>query len=408
MKKIKFGLFKKILIVYAICGLLPLVLVSTVIINLVMDNYRNALDDGYSKSIEYAANILELELSRYNEISKTQYYYYSNMKTTSKYSIKNIILGGLSEDTQKIAMEAFLSSVVLSNTNITSAYFLTGEEKIFEYATGSITKPSIKKDEIIPASLFNKEYKNLFIFPPRKNNYFSGKNDTVITFGRNYFDVNVAAGKNVYLGTLLFDVNVDAIENIFIDIDGYEDGKIYLLHKSDLMYTNSKNKTFKEFEESDYIIEEKVDAWTLYLVLNYEEMYSYVTNLQKMIYIVVIISLVILIFISYVLTKRLINPINNMTKKMELIENGDFNFTIPVETNDEIGLLANRFNKMSDELNNYINKVYLADLKQKDAELTAIRAQIYPHFLYNTLEIIRMSAIEYNCKEVGEMIEALS
>ncbi len=51
----------------------------------------------------------------------------------------------------------------------------------------------------------------------------------------------------------------------------------------------------------------------------------------------------------------------------------------------------------------------MAQIKQNEAELTALKSQIYPHFLYNTLEIIRMTALEEEGREkVPEMIEALS
>lgn len=50
----------------------------------------------------------------------------------------------------------------------------------------------------------------------------------------------------------------------------------------------------------------------------------------------------------------------------------------------------------------------MAQIRQTEAELTALRSQIYPHFLYNTLEIIRMTAMENEDRKVSEMIEALS
>lgn len=70
--------------------------------------------------------------------------------------------------------------------------------------------------------------------------------------------------------------------------------------------------------------------------------------------------------------------------------------------------MAERFNQMSAALKNYINQSYVAQIKQNEAELTALKSQIYPHFLYNTLEIIRMSALENGDMPVSRMIEALS
>ena len=98
-----------------------------------------------------------------------------------------------------------------------------------------------------------------------------------------------------------------------------------------------------------------------------------------------------------------------MMGQMSLIETGNFDIEIPIRSKDEIGVLSKRFNQMSSALKTYINQSYVAQIKQNEAELTALKSQIYPHFLYNTLEIIRMTALEEEGrKKVPEMIEALS
>ena len=48
---------------------------------------------------------------------------------------------------------------------------------------------------------------------------------------------------------------------------------------------------------------------------------------------------------------------------------------------------------MLDELNQYIDQVYKAEIKQKHTEIATLEARVNPHFLYNTLEVIRMRAI---------------
>ena len=98
-----------------------------------------------------------------------------------------------------------------------------------------------------------------------------------------------------------------------------------------------------------------------------------------------------------------------LVNQMKKVGKGNFDIEIPVQSSDEIGTLAESFNEMSRELKKYIDQSYLAQIRQNEAELTALKSQIYPHFLYNTLEIIRMTALEDEEKsKVPEMIEALS
>ena len=58
-----------------------------------------------------------------------------------------------------------------------------------------------------------------------------------------------------------------------------------------------------------------------------------------------------------------------------------------------IGFLANGLNSMTKKLQMHIRKVYVAEIKQREAEIEALKMQIQPHYLYNTLDVIRMTAI---------------
>ncbi|MFD1175544.1 sensor histidine kinase [Paenibacillus puldeungensis] len=90
------------------------------------------------------------------------------------------------------------------------------------------------------------------------------------------------------------------------------------------------------------------------------------------------------------------------------VRNGDFKARIADVRDDELGLISKSFNDMLDELNLYIDRVYKAEIKQKKTELAALEARVNPHFLYNTLEVIRMRAISQGAADVGEMIYSLS
>lgn len=58
--------------------------------------------------------------------------------------------------------------------------------------------------------------------------------------------------------------------------------------------------------------------------------------------------------------------------------------------------------------NMHIQKSYLAEIEQKNAEMAALQSQINPHFLYNTLEAIRMKAICNGDQEVGKMLYSMA
>lgn len=101
--------------------------------------------------------------------------------------------------------------------------------------------------------------------------------------------------------------------------------------------------------------------------------------------------------------------LGNILDAMDRAMNGDLN--IKLETtgrSDELDIVSDYFNQMCSSLDNYIQQSYILALEQKNAELKALQNQINPHFLYNTLEAIRMQAVCNGDREVGDMLYNLA
>lgn len=114
------------------------------------------------------------------------------------------------------------------------------------------------------------------------------------------------------------------------------------------------------------------------------------------------------IFVRYYLQRlsgRLNRILDGMTKVME----GNLDVRLPADKNgDELDVISRYFNEMCVNLDEHIKKRYLAEIEQKNAEMSALQSQINPHFLYNTLEAIRMKAICNGDREVGKMLYSLA
>ncbi len=91
-----------------------------------------------------------------------------------------------------------------------------------------------------------------------------------------------------------------------------------------------------------------------------------------------------------------------------LIHEGDFGIRVNYTSEDEIGILADNFNYMSEKIEHLLSRMVEENAKKKDAEYKALQAQINPHFLYNTLNSIRWMAIIQNADNIKKMVEALA
>lgn len=113
-------------------------------------------------------------------------------------------------------------------------------------------------------------------------------------------------------------------------------------------------------------------------------------------------------FIASILSRSITLRIRSLGDTMESVLNGRPQKMDSSEVLDEIGDLINTYNYMSDEMNTLIDAQAKAADDLRIAEFNALQAQINPHFLYNTMDMINWLSQSGQNKEVTEAVQSLS
>lgn len=110
---------------------------------------------------------------------------------------------------------------------------------------------------------------------------------------------------------------------------------------------------------------------------------------------------------SCLLAHSVTRPLTLLAKTMERFGKGDLSVYAPVQYRDETGMLAEKFNKMAEQIRLLVDQVYKEQKEKRKSELAALQAQINPHFLYNTLNSVSSLIKMNHAEEAFTMIHAI-
>ena len=121
-----------------------------------------------------------------------------------------------------------------------------------------------------------------------------------------------------------------------------------------------------------------------------------------------IIAVLASVVCSVVYSKAISRPIRDLSEEMKTITLNEYSGSTLESREDEIGILQDSFNHMITRNKELIAQQYQAKLEKRNAQLRALQAQINPHFMYNTLQVIGGMALEKDAPEVYSVTLALS
>ena len=233
--------------------------------------------------------------------------------------------------------------------------------------------------------------------------------------------------KEEELGICSISVSAKYFQDIMKNANITSEGLVYLMSENGRMITNSKSSILqkmqkkgillnygaelfmekrKEGQKEYYITRQNVDgaSWQMILIIpenEYEDQYRFLW-LSAALMLGSMIAVIVLM--SYLLSGYYVGRLKKLNVEMTGLESGNLNANLPITTEeDEIEEIYHNFNGMLQEVQRLMQEHYQLGKEVKMAEVRALQAQINPHFLYNTLDLINWISMDYGAEEIGTL-----
>ncbi|MRN56727.1 sensor histidine kinase [Paenibacillus monticola] len=157
-------------------------------------------------------------------------------------------------------------------------------------------------------------------------------------------------------------------------------------------------------------------SWTIVSAVPLSEMASGLRVAKRTTVVIMAVILLLVLLLVPALAKRFVAPIGRLMTAVNRMEHGDLSVRTEFHPGpDEIQVLSMKFNRMTDRLQTLIDEVMdltkkemRLQIRQNEAAIQALQNQINPHFLYNTLDIIKSIAYFEGNQRVVDMTHSLA
>ncbi len=263
------------------------------------------------------------------------------------------------------------------------------------------------------------------LLPVRQSQYLFSPQTPVFAVAYKYIDI--PDGINLYTGYVISECPVSRLEQFCRNVDLGPGSRMCILDRDyGVAYSSGGEALGQELaqllQQGEGQGKVTIDGqkcllvsttladtgWTVAATIPYATATQQMTKLLSIFLVLCLLCAVTMATVIIVHSGSFTRPIARLQRAMQTVSQGDMTVRITEKRTDEFGELSEGFNRLVGELDGLITDISRSKEREELAKYQMLQSQINPHFLYNTLESIRMMAVLRDEDEISEALISLA
>ena len=402
-----------------VVALIPFLMFSIVSGSIFLDHAQKTAEEHSVQLIHQVSNSMDVYVET---IEKMVNYIQLELQDTPFFTMETEDAPGWESETAYI--RSVLENVANSHREVAGIFIATKEDLYVSTGMSRISRDPFQNERWYREAAENPEEIQLISVVTGRNivTNRSYSIDDVFSLAKAVQDPETGE----VLGVILLDIRHDIIQSSINGVTIGEKGFVFVMDQEDnIVYTPVNGIVYRvnpkwvkamepmsvQIQGGSYQIRSELSpytGWRTVGVFSMDEVMSSVNTIVYILFTCVIISLVLVVIVSFKFSRTLTNPIFKLKRLMKQAESGDLTVRFNFQHNDEIGELGQSFNHMIARIDQLIQMVYVEQENKRTAEMKSLQEQIKPHFLYNTLDTISWMARDYDAEDIVRLVDALT